>query len=192
MPGNIIINKNVNSNVEEIKAVTDNLPDSGALSSLAQDATVAKEATLGTPSGADIATDIATVDSNLSVTDSKVDTLLQLTASAPSQGTLSYLDAGGEQTVVEITTATRIVINGIWLDLTNITQNGTIKLYYKIDGANYREFASYNFVVATDSDGVYISINAGMNSDFKVTYTEDADEGAARDIPYCIIYDARE
>jgi hypothetical protein len=108
--------------------------------------------------------------------------------SADSSGTFSYLDAGGEQTVVEITTSTRIIIEGIWLDLTTITLNGTIKLYYKVDGTNYREFSSSAFTVATDSDGVYFDLNMGITEDFKVTYTESADEGAARAIPYSIIY----
>jgi hypothetical protein len=109
-------------------------------------------------------------------------------SSGDSSGTLSYLDAGGEQTVVELTTTTRKVINGVWLDLVNMTQNGTIKAYYKIDGTNYREMSSSAFVVLTDKDGFYLSLNMGITNDFKVTYTEGVDEGAARDIPYSLVY----
>lgn len=169
----------VDANVDAIKVVTDAIPDAGAMTSIAQ------ESTLGTPTGADISTDIA----NLAVD------ILDIKGLVPStdySGTYAYLDAGAEQTIKEITATTRYTINGIFLDLVNITQDGHIKLYYKVDGTNYREFADYSFTVATDSDGVYIDLNMGMTEDFKITYTEDADEGADRDIPYSIVLDIRE
>ena len=118
--------------------------------------------------------------------------LKTLTDSANSSGTFSYLDTGGEQTVAELTPTKRIKLTGIWLDLENMMQNGTIKLYYKIDGSTYRNFASRAFTVASDPEGMYIDIPAGINAAFKVTYTEGSDETAARDIPYQIIYDKRE
>lgn len=74
----------VGTAVSAIKAVTDVLPDAGALTSLAQDATVAKEATLGTPVGADISTDIAAVQSD--VTDIKA-----VTDVLPDAGALTSL-----------------------------------------------------------------------------------------------------
>jgi hypothetical protein len=144
----------IDGNVDDIKAVTENLPDSGALSSIAQ--------------------------KNENTSDKEKDTT-------------TYTDAGGEQTIVEITTVNRTKINGIWLDLVNMTQNGTMKLYYKIDGSNYRQFGGdFDFVVATDNDGQYFNLNMGITDDFKVTYTESADEGADRDVPYCIVYDLKE
>ena len=103
------------------------------------------------------------------------------------EGTFSYLDAGGEQTVLEITSNTMRILHGIWLDLVNMTENGTVKIYYKIDGTNYREVTSAAFTVATDSDGFYIDVNMGIKYDFKVTYEEGGDEGADRAIPYQII-----
>lgn len=145
----------VDTVVDGIKTVTDNLPDTGALSSLAQ----ASENT-----------------------------------SSDSSGTFSYLDAGGEQDVVEITNTTRKVIQGIWLDLDAMTQNGVIKCYHKIDGTNYRQVSvggtiqSYSFTEVDGIDGVYLDLNMGITSDFKVTYEEDVDEGTARDIPYSIVY----
>lgn len=117
-----------------------------------------------------------------------INTLLAENSSGDSSGTFSYLDAGGEQDVVEITNSTRKILHGIWLDLVNMTQDGTIKIYYKVDGTNYREIESYPFVVATDADGIYLNLNMGITEDFKVTYTESADEGAARDLPYSIVY----
>ena len=107
-------------------------------------------------------------------------------------GTFSYLDAGAEQTVLELTPTTRKIVRSIWLDMTNLTQDGAVKLYYKIDGSNYREFEEYSFAVATDSDGFLIPLGIAITSDFKITYTEDADEGAARAIPYQVILENKE
>lgn len=108
--------------------------------------------------------------------------------SGEDKGTFSYLDAGGEQTVIELVITDRKIIQGAWLDMVNLTQDGTVKCYYKVDGANYREVSSEAFTVATDSDGWYIDLNMGVSDDFKITYTEGADEGAARNIPYAIVW----
>jgi len=113
-------------------------------------------------------------------------------ASGKESGTLSYLDAGGEQTVVEYSPGKRVTVHGIWLDLVNMTQDGTIKVYHKVDGSNYRLFKSVSFTVATDPDGQLVEINASIDSDLKVTYTEGADEGAARDLPYALIHETKE
>ncbi len=99
-------------------------------------------------------------------------------------GTFSYLDAGGEQTIFEVTGTAKFFVTGIMTDMTNITQNGTFKLYSKIDGTNYKELDSQAFTVATDSDGVLFDFRIPIDTDFKLTYTEGADEGAARDISY--------
>ena len=107
--------------------------------------------------------------------------------SVGTSGFFIYLDAGGEQTVVELTPTTRILILGVWLDLTTMTEDGTVKAYYKIDGANYKEFSSTD-VTAAGLDGIYLAINAGIAADFKVTYTEGADEGATRNIAYSVVY----
>jgi len=103
----------------------------------------------------------------------------------PASGTLSYLDAGGEQTVVEVTPGNAMVVYGLYLDLSNMTQAGTVKVYQKIDGTNYREISSD----ATAAGESYM-LNAvyGIAYDMKVTYTEAVDEGAARDLPYSYAY----
>ena len=51
--------------IDAIKAVTDIIPDAGALTSIAQDSTVAKEATLGTPTDTDIATDLVNIQTEV-------------------------------------------------------------------------------------------------------------------------------
>jgi hypothetical protein len=102
-----------------------------------------------------------------------------------SSGTYAYTDAGGEQAIVELIIAVKTVISSIWLDLVNLTQNGTVKIYHKIDGTTYREVASYRFNVASDSDGKNFS-GFIVADDVKITYTEEADETASRNIPYYI------
>jgi len=119
-------------------------------------------------------------------------TKLAANITTSSNGVLSYLDAGGEQTVVEVTPTTAEVVHGMWLDLVNMTQNGTIKVYHKIDGTNYREIESFDFTVATDSDGFFIDKTFGFGpSQYKITYTEGVDEGADRNIPYRFIREKR-
>lgn len=102
-----------------------------------------------------------------------------------SISTYAYTDAGGEQTVLTLSPGTDMYeINCIFLDLVNMTKNGTIKVYLKIDGTTYREISSDSFVVATDSDGVWIDFKGMIMDDLKVTYTEAEDEAAERSIPY--------
>ena len=126
----------------------------------------------------------------LSAIKTLIDGLVTCTTSVESAGTLSYLDAGGEQDLLELTGTTRKILDSIWLDTQNLTQNGVINLYIKIDGTNYRLWKAVSFTVATDG-----AINAlagigpvAFNTDVKITYTEGGDEGADRDIPYLVLY----
>jgi len=121
-----------------------------------------------------------------------ITTLTTQTSSNDSSGTFSYLDAGGEQDVVELTITKRTIVHGVWLDFDNITQPGTVGVYYKVDGSNYREVVFYEFNPATDEVGYYINLNMGITNNLKITYEESVDEGAARDIVYSIIYEIKE
>jgi len=103
-------------------------------------------------------------------------------------GTVSAGTAA-ETTIKEITTTARIEIKSIWLDLTNLTADATIKLYHKIDGTNYKVFETDSWTFATDDKGVLIS-GFTINNDFKITLT--GGEGAGVDIPYNIIYEEME
>jgi len=134
-------------------------------------------------------TDTVAGTSLYSVT-TKIQAQLDVTKSA---GVFTYMDAGGEIDIIEITPASGEIIDSIWLDLTTMTQNGTIKLYSKIDGATYRQVSvngttqSYAFTVADGIDGFMIPGPFAIASDFKVSYEEGADEGANRDIPYRVV-----
>jgi hypothetical protein len=107
-----------------------------------------------------------------------------------SQGTYTYTDAGAEQTIKEVINTKRVDIKGIWLELNNMTQDGVIKFYTKINGTDYREIQEYRkaFGVADAVDYIFVTFNCFVNSDFKVTYTEDVDETADRDIYFNLIY----
>jgi hypothetical protein len=135
-----------------------------------------------------IRTDIAAVKT---VVDT-ISTVQGVTASDESESTYSYTSGTSEQTLVEITTATRKTLNGVWLDMSNITTTGVIRLYYKINGSDYREFVSYPYDASIDNDGFFANLNMGIDHDFKVTYQADSSEGADRDISYAIIFDIRE
>jgi hypothetical protein len=104
---------------------------------------------------------------------------------------MDYLDAGLEQTVLEIVAASeaKTAIKNVILDLSEMTQNGTIKVYSKIDGTNYVQVgADISFTVATDKDGVALTNESyNLTQDFKVTYTEGADETADRLISYTYV-----
>jgi len=102
-------------------------------------------------------------------------------------GILSYLDAGAEQEVFAVTGVQRGFIDGIILDLNTITLNGTIRVYSRIDGTNYRLLVSHTFTVGVDPVGVFLDMKFPAHVDFRVTYEESADEGAARAIPYVYV-----
>jgi hypothetical protein len=106
-----------------------------------------------------------------------------------ASGVYTYTDAGGEQTVYELATDNIKIIHSAFLDLFTMTQNGTVKLYCKVDGTNYREFYTKAFTVATDSDGLLIDLNFAIIKSIKITYTEESNEGAARAIPYTFGYE---
>jgi len=113
------------------------------------------------------------------------DDLAAIFATTEATGPYSYLDAGGEQTVYEDATVVRRRIS-LELDLNAMTQNGTVRLQRKVDGANYRIWIQEAFNVG-GAEKVFSRGDIVTNQHFKVTYQEAADEGAARSIPYNII-----
>lgn len=137
--------------------------------------------------GASIAIDIAANQTDLN-------TIIATNGSANSSGTFSYLDAGAEQDVVELVNSTRKTISAIWVDAINLTNNGTFKVYYKVDGTNYRELvANANTITAGTDEAInLISGNLAITEDLKVSYTEASDEAAARAIPFSVIYETKE
>ena len=121
----------------------------------------------------------------IAVIDLVVDAIKALVDSAEAAGPYSYLDAGGEQDVYVDTATTR---RHICLDVSNrnMAQTGTFRIHRKVNGANYDQYASQPVSVAAGSDRAW-DAEFTTNQAWKITYEEDVDEGAARDIPYNII-----
>lgn len=123
-----------------------------------------------------------TTDSLENIRDELV-TATALIDTTETTGPFSYLDAGAEQDVVEDATVVR---RHIWLEVSNrnMTQSGLFKLYRKVDGANYDLWSTEQLLA---SGNRVLDYEFTTNQHWKISYTEDADEGAARSIPYNII-----
>ncbi len=106
--------------------------------------------------------------------------------SADVGATFSYLDAGAEQVIFTIAMSTRKKLHSIFIDLTTLTQNTTIRIKHKIDGTNYKTIDTIDWLT-TDTDGVYFNKGLALTYDLQVTMQEAVDEGAARAIPYYYI-----
>ena len=90
-----------------------------------------------------------------------------------------------EQDMVTVTITARANIGGIWLDMVNVTQDTTIKLYHKVDGTNFREVSSSAWAT-TDSDGVLVEGFTAYR-DIKVTLTCGGGGAASVNVPYAIV-----
>lgn len=79
------------------------------------------------------------------------------------------------------------------LDLSNLTQNATLRVYYKIDGINYRRRfgtgATGGVVSWTTADGPWLAIllNGVWDHDIKITIQSAVAEAAPQDIPYSYV-----
>lgn len=111
-------------------------------------------------------------------------------AGSEAAGPFSYLDAGGEQTVYENAAVTRRKVS-LEVSNRNMTQAGTFRLYRKVNGANYDLWSKVTVTVAAGDERVVDAVFV-TNQHWKVMYEEDADEGAARDIPYNVVLEAME
>lgn len=101
-------------------------------------------------------------------------------------GTFSFDETlAGEQTMVTVTITARSAVGGIWLDMVNVTQDTTIKLYHKVDGTNLREISSHSWTT-TDSDGVLIDGFAAYR-DVQITLTCGGGGIGAVSVPYSIV-----
>lgn len=174
------------TDVTAIKAVTDNLPDSGALTSISAEtdkiASIKAVTDVLPNAGAltDISTETDKIASIKAVTDLIVPPITQAT------GTFSFDETSAlEQDAITLTIAARAVIGSIHIDMVNVTQDTTIKLYHKIDGTNYR-LVQTNSWLTTDSDGVRI---AGFTAyrDVKVSLTCGGGGGGSVNVPYAVV-----
>jgi len=105
---------------------------------------------------------------------------------AETVGTMSFDETSAlEQDMVSVTITARAKIGGIWLDMVNVTQDTTIKVYHKVDGTNFREVSSSAWAT-TDSDGVLIEGFTAYR-DIKVTLTCGGGGAGSVNVPYAIV-----
>jgi hypothetical protein len=101
-------------------------------------------------------------------------------------GTFEYDETNAaEQDAFEVSLSARTVIGSIWLDLVNVTQNSTVRVYHKIDGTNYRLFASTAWVLA-DPDGFWIE-GFTARDDVKVSLQCGGGGAGTVDVPYAVV-----
>lgn len=130
---------------------------------------------LGAPAGESLADDIASVKG--------------LVDTAATTGAYTYTDAGGEQTVYE-DTATTVREVEVRVSNRNMTNPGTVRIYCKVDGSNYDHWRTRAMQVGEGDERAW-SRRFSTTRPWKITYEEDSDEGADRDIPYEVITSAR-
>jgi hypothetical protein len=109
---------------------------------------------------------------------------------AEGVGPYSYLDAGGEQDVHEDTATTRREVR-LCVSNRNMTQTGTFRIYRKVDGANYDLWITQAVTVGANDERAW-SCEWTTSLPWKITYEENVDEGAARDIPYEVVTQVKE
>ena len=90
-----------------------------------------------------------------------------------------------ENTLLEIVNTKRLRLDAVWLDMVNLVQDVTIKVYHKIDGTNYRQYDVFTWGTS-EENGVLLS-PVTINGDWKITVTSTVAQGAIKAIPYNII-----
>ena len=114
-------------------------------------------------------------------------TVTGLIDTAETDASFSYLDAGGEQDVYTDAVTTRRKIS-FSMDISTMSQGGVVKVYLKVDGSTYKVWIKKDVdsISSSGTEDVY-TIEIITNQHIKVSYTEDADEGADRSIPYSVV-----
>ena len=90
-----------------------------------------------------------------------------------------------EQTVFTLTITSRSRINGIWLKMSNVTRDITIRVKHQIEPPDYTVFQTSSWTT-TDDDGVLME---GFTAYRNVQLTLQCDGGGAGnvDIPYAVV-----
>jgi hypothetical protein len=120
-----------------------------------------------------------------------VDALVTRLAGLEVAGTHAHANNLNWQNVVTITTDLRHKVYAVWLDFVNLTQNMNMRMQYEVDGATARTFWQDTWLT-TEDDGVLINIPRGIAHDLTLDLQSAVLEGAARDIPYQVIYEEME
>ena len=137
----------------------------------------------GTTLPATLATIAGYLDTEIADIKTQTDKLV----GAESADTHAHANDLNWQVYFTLATAARKKVLAIWLDFNLLAQNMNMRLQYQIDGANLRTFWTDTWLT-TDEVGVLINIPRGINGDLVLSCQSAVLQGAAIDVPYCIIY----
>jgi hypothetical protein len=88
-----------------------------------------------------------------------------------------------EHTIVTLTPTSVEQVTNFYLDLSELTQNCTLRVYLKIDGVNYVELTGMTVMCAAGTKGMPLKDHV-IDTAWKLTIQSTVAEGASRDIDY--------
>ena len=106
------------------------------------------------------------------------------------EGTHSHGNNTNEQDVIEIIANVKNV--EVSLDMINLVQNTTIRVYEKVDGSTYRSMSQKVFPTdfPTNAKVVVINLN-GKEIDQKITFQSGTVEGSTKNVPHARVEEIR-
>lgn len=132
-----------------------------------------------------------TCDSNIRIVESYQGTLTQYRNSSvidcpvSTNGTFLLQNSTDEQTLLEFVPIGLEEIDNVYLDLSALTQNCTIRVYLKVDGVNYQECTAMRLGNISSADRYALALKTlTISSPLKITITSLVFENATRTIPY--------
>lgn len=120
----------------------------------------------------------------------KTECLDNIDCPVATTGTFTLANSVAEQTLLEFNVETTNIteVNQLYLDLDALTKNCTLKVYFKIDGSNYRESTAMRLTNLGSADQLALVLSElKLACDMKITITSIELEGATRAIPYVYI-----
>jgi hypothetical protein len=120
----------------------------------------------------------------------KTETLDNLDCPVATSDTFTLANSVAEQTLLEFNVETTNIteVNQLYLDLDALTKNCTIKVYFKVDGTNYRESTAMRLTNLGSANQLALVLSElKLACDMKVTITSIELEGATRAVPYVYI-----
>lgn len=126
----------------------------------------------------------------------KINTNLDETVSAAktkkvtkTTGTFAHANNTNEQDVLEFTTLDELVT--VSLDMTNLAQTTTVRVYDKVDGTNYKKIIQNAYPTDyTNLSVVELKLD-GKGRDMKITFQSGTGEGSSKNVPHARIEELR-
>ena len=100
-----------------------------------------------------------------------------------TSSTFTLTDDTTEHTIVTLTPTSVEQVTNFYLDLSELTQNCTLRVYLKIDGVNYVELTGMTVTCAAGTKGMPLKDHV-IDTDWKLTIQSTVAEGASRAIDY--------